>query len=88
MDEAWKAYRDEQWGRRQIRVPQRLDELRARLPADVVVTEVNGPYAVTIVRRDVRLTYYPTHNRVQWRGQWRTMTVDAVVRLFPRRNEA
>jgi hypothetical protein len=79
----WREYREDQQVRRLARCPTRIAEVRHGLPEGFRMEVVNEGYALRLTGpRDFLLVYYPIHERVQYRGQWRTMRASTVAKLM------
>lgn len=79
----WREYREDQQARRLARCPTRIAEIRRGLPEGFRMEVLNAGYALRLTGpRDFLLVYYPLHDRVQYRGQWRTMRASTVAKLM------
>lgn len=83
LNVAWREYHEAQARRRQERVPRRIAEIRRGLPPGFCAETLNNGYTLRITGpMDFKLTYYPVHQRVQFRNQWRSMQASTVVKLM------
>ena len=79
----WREYREDQQARRLARCPTRIAEIRRGLPEGFRLEVLNEGYALRLTGpRGFLLVYYAVHERVQYRGQWRTMRASTVVKLM------
>ncbi len=75
--------REDQQTRRVMRCPSRIAEIRRGLPDGFRMEVLTDGFALKLTGpRDFLLVYYPGQDRVQYRGQWRTMRASTVVKLM------
>lgn len=79
----WRQSREDQPERRRARCPKRIAEIRRGLPEGFLMEVLNDGDALKITGpKGFTLVYYPVHQKVHYRDQWRTMRASTVVKLL------
>ena len=84
MADVWREYKRAQAQRRAQRVKDRVGELMALLPKKAAVEPLHGLTVLRVSLNGVRMTWYPVHGRLQFRGATTDATAQQVARLIKR----